>query len=319
VVGQLRSVDPAVGIGDNRCPYCGARQQREHLLVRCHSSGEKLKTPDVHLNHLYVHVDVTAQNAIAESEFMRNEFANMEVSTIEAGDDRAWTGIYLTGANTYIEFFSPSRAPSSLEQVGDSGVALSVEEVGGIERVAKCLGSMGRPRAPSLFERKVDGDPIPWFWNLPLVEYPEGEAEPFCSWVMEVDRDFLTKSRGSLWSGGEGISRHQYNAAKFQATRYMKDIDEVTVALNEFEAASFGRQLVALGYISETCGGVRTLIGPDITFRLIEPSPTARGVTQLKMSLLKEKVGSEILTFGQGVTLSFDSGQTAIMSFSIIS
>jgi Family of unknown function (DUF5829) len=80
----------------------------------------------------------------------------MEVSTVEAGDDRTWTGIYLTGTNTYIELFSPSRAPLSLEQVGDSGIALSVENVGDVERVAKCLESFGGTRVPSLFERKVD-------------------------------------------------------------------------------------------------------------------------------------------------------------------
>jgi hypothetical protein len=280
-----------------------------------YASGENLKAPAVQLNHLYVHVDAAAQNAIAQSEFMRNEFSAMEVSTIAAGDDRTWTGIYLTGANTYIELFSPSRAPSSFEQVGDSGIALSVESVGDIERVAKCLSSLGSARILSLFERRVNGVQIPWFRNLSLVEYPEGEAEPFCAWVMEVDQDFLKRSRDSLRSEEDGITRKQYNAAKFQTTRYMKDIEEVTLALNEFESVSFERQLVAIGFASETRDGVDTLIGPDITFRLIKPSPMARGVTQLKMSLLKEKLDPEILTFGQGVTLNFDSSRTATMSF----
>jgi hypothetical protein len=45
-------------------------------------------------------VDANTLNAIARSEFMQNEFSAMEVSTIAAGDDRTWTGIYLTGANT---------------------------------------------------------------------------------------------------------------------------------------------------------------------------------------------------------------------------
>jgi hypothetical protein len=148
------------------------------------------------------------------------------------------------------------------------------------------------------------------------VEFPEGEAEPFCAWVMEAGRDFLKRSRGGLRPDEDGISRKQYNAAKFQTTRFMKDIDEVTLALNESESASFGRQLVALGYASETRDGVDTLIGPDITFRLIKPSPIARGVTQLKMSLLKERIGPEILTFGQGVTLHFGTGRTAIMLLS---
>jgi hypothetical protein len=275
-----------------------------------------LKAPAVHLNHIYTYVDANTLNAIARSEFMQNEFSAMEVSTIAAGDDRTWTGIYLTGANTYIELFSPSRAPLSLERVGDTGIGLSVENVGDIERVAKCLEKFGGTGISSLFERKVDGNRVPWFWNLPLVGFPEGEAEPFCAWVMEVDRDFLKRSRGSLRADEEGISRKQYNAAKFQPTRFMKDIDEVTLALNEFESVSFGRQLVALGYALEIRDGVDTLIGPDITFRLIKASPVARGVTQLKISLLKERIDPEILTFGQGATLHFGADRTAIMSFS---
>jgi len=186
-----------------------------------------LKAPAVHLNHLYAYVDANTLNAIAHSESMQNEFSAMEVNTIAAGDDRTWTGIYLTGANTYIELFSPSRAPLSLERVGDTGIALSVENVGDVERVAKCLESFGGTCIPSLFERKVDENRVPWFWNLRLVEFPKGEAEPFCAWVMEVDRDFLKRSRGGLRADEEGISRKQYNVARFHPTRFMKDVDEV--------------------------------------------------------------------------------------------
>ncbi len=58
------------------------------------------------LNHVFATVDRATAEAIRNSEFLRR-FANLEVRTT-TGTRNTWTGRYLYGERTYIEFFAPN-------------------------------------------------------------------------------------------------------------------------------------------------------------------------------------------------------------------
>ena len=62
-------------------------------------------TPIAHLNHFYSTVDAETATAIRNSAVLRR-FANLEVRTT-TGTQSTWTGTYLYGRQTYVEFFGP--------------------------------------------------------------------------------------------------------------------------------------------------------------------------------------------------------------------
>ena len=69
-------------------------------------------------NHFYVTVDRPTFEAIRQSKWLREEFANVSVSTHASGVNQ-WTGIYVSGVGTYVEIFCEG-AEFRLGQAGNS-------------------------------------------------------------------------------------------------------------------------------------------------------------------------------------------------------
>ncbi|WP_211472935.1 DUF5829 family protein [Collimonas humicola] len=55
----------------------------------------------VHLNHVIVHVDGPTRSAIAQSAFLKNEFAAFEAATVAIEEGGGWSGLYIDGEQTY--------------------------------------------------------------------------------------------------------------------------------------------------------------------------------------------------------------------------
>ena len=82
------------------------------------------------LNHLFAALDPVTAEAIRNSEYLRR-FANLEVRTT-TGARATWTGRYLYGRRTYVEFFAPGdfQINDRPAPVGAWGVALSGDRPG---------------------------------------------------------------------------------------------------------------------------------------------------------------------------------------------
>jgi Family of unknown function (DUF5829) len=264
--------------------------------------------PLAHLNHVIIHVDEPTRSAIAQSAFLKNEFAAFAAGavTIEGGD--GWSGLYIDGKQTYLEIFGPSSGDSASSA---AGICLGVDQAGGLEEACAALQKFGHGYSPDLVGRQLDGQEIPWFRYVDLVD----SDASFTSSIMEYDKDFLRRSRPLLSGGKGGISRKQYNVARFKPERYLNDICEVTLALVSADIALFGRQLSALGYVETSTGEIRTFCGQEIKFHLMQSTASAIGVIALKLSLLKTKEGETIYRFGAGSVLHFDAELSATWSF----
>lgn len=249
----------------------------------------------VHLNHVIIHVDASTRSAITQSAFLKNEFAAFEIGTVAIEDGGGWSGLYIDGERTYIEIFGHSP--------GAAGICLGVDHIRGLEDACAVLSQPGRIHSADLVKRQLDGQEIPWFRYVDLLD---ADAS-FTSCIMEYDQDFLRRSRPGLNAGQGGISRKQYNAARFRPERYLKDISEVTVALAPADLALFGSQLAALGYAETSAAEARTFCGQEVTFHLVQSTPSLKGVIALKLNLLKKKDGETIYRFGPGSVLHFDA------------
>lgn len=262
----------------------------------------------VHLNHVIVHVDGPTRSAIVQSAFLKDEFAAFEAATVAIEDGDGWSGLYIDGEQTYVEIFGPSPGDTTGSA---AGICLGVDQAGGLEVACATLQEFDHMPSPDLVKRQFAGQEIPWFRYLDLVD----SGASFTSSIMEYDKDFLRLSRPGMNAGQDGISRKQYNAARFRPERYLKDICEVTLALAPLDIALFGRQLAALGYVETSAGGTRTFCGQEIKFHLVQSYASAYGVIALKLNLLKKKEGETIYRFGAGSVLHFDAEFSATWTF----
>src|SRR4051794_41078925 len=76
------------------------------------------------LNHLYLVVDGKTFRSLTESEFLEREFAICEKRTTKNKSNQ-WTGFYLYGLRTYLEFLE--AAPSLPFPIGAIGIGLGLD------------------------------------------------------------------------------------------------------------------------------------------------------------------------------------------------
>lgn len=139
------------------------------------------------LNHVLLTPDLATYEALAASKPLR-ELAVVEERTTRRGDIE-YTGLYLYGEHTYIQFLKPDPAAGLLP--GSSGIGFCVELPGGLERVASALAGAGVEATALDVTRELDGVPLPWFKGLGFrVPTPEQRLQFF---ALQYDPHFLER------------------------------------------------------------------------------------------------------------------------------
>ncbi|MEI7987226.1 MAG: DUF5829 family protein, partial [Armatimonadota bacterium] len=86
--------------------------------------------PPVNLNHFFLHVDQPTFEAIQKSKWLKETFADVNVSTHSSGKE-TWTGIYVSGLGSYAEIFDSSEKDSE----GTAGIGFLTSTIGGAKTV----------------------------------------------------------------------------------------------------------------------------------------------------------------------------------------
>lgn len=265
--------------------------------------------PPVFLNHFYAVVDRETYEAIGASDFLRTEFAAFEQRSTLTGDGESWTGTYFYGRETYFEFF----ATSSEDPDGVAGIGLGVDGAGELEAVKSSLTDDGVAVLSADSRTRVRAEKeIPWFHWIGFEDEPEDPA--FDVWIMQYHEDYLRLWHPGLAPEQDGISRRRHRAMEFEPSRYLRDVVGLTLALTPRQSERLLERLSALGYETEVAAGVSTARGPGVEFRLVEASPGRRGVTEIRMTLQRPKMGQTTFEIGQS-TLTFDSDGVATWRF----
>lgn len=152
------------------------------------------------LNHVYFVPDLETYEALRDSALLRS-FAVVEERTTRRGDT-SYTGLYLYGERTYLEFLRPD--PAAGFPAGSTGVAFGVELEGGLERVAAALDDEGVPsfagpitRALEAGDEEADPEQVPWFDILGF--QAATTTQRLQLFAMEYDPGFLDR-----WHAPEG-------------------------------------------------------------------------------------------------------------------
>ena len=271
--------------------------------------GERREPQIAEFNHLFATVDPVTAEAIRDSDFLRR-FANVEVRTTTGTRD-SWTGRYLYGRRTYIEFFAPDdfRISDQPAPIGAWGLALSGDRVGFNRQLARRLEAAGRKSVIEMDTRKFGDRTVPWFEALTAIsEHGDsgGRGETVSVWAMEYQPSYfeLPEVAKEPPEGPDDlISRERYQSDLF-ATKMMRDVVEVHFNVGHADFARIEPLLKAAGYRIRRTSDEVVADGEETDLRFTLTNPAAKGLRQVRFVLNApvarqvERIGNSSLAVG---------------------
>ena len=264
------------------------------------------------LNHVFAVVDQETAQAIDQSDFLRR-FANIEIRTT-IGTLSTWTGRYLYGRETYVEFFAPgdfqiARGPAPL---GSWGIAISGDRVGDSTRLKSRIEELGLRAIVEIETRQFGDRKVPWFTAVTAVgQHGDTGArdEPVTIWAMEYVPSYLDLPEvGKEPAEGphDVVSRERYQADLY-VQKMMRDVTRVTFEVREQDYRRIEPMLRASGYKLSRSGQAMIADGKqsDFVFHLTETGMKLRSI-EFALNAVSaahvETIGRSCLVAGPGTT-----------------
>ncbi|WP_240796271.1 DUF5829 family protein [Streptomyces sp. RFCAC02] len=284
----------AVGVGTGAAQADDSRQAAEEQLL--------------HYNHAYAVVSRETADAIENSEFLR-DFASFEVRETVAGD-LTWTGRYLYGSETYLEFFGEGDLPGDDALYGASGLALSTETAGGLATVTENLADLGITEPAEYLQTRDFGDGVrvPWFDTIRTTGVLYDAFDP---WAMEYQPEYFADPRSNTGPASYpgDTSRARYLPDTYQ-DHLMKDVTAIRIAVPERDLDNTVPLLEAGGFDVETLSNGSVVVNDGLTEIRLDPVALEDvGLRSIELSLneyqrymTEEQIGDSTLSIGPGAS-----------------
>jgi hypothetical protein len=268
------------------------------------------------LNHIFATLDPLTAEAIRNSDLLR-QFANLEVRTT-TGTRATWTGRYLYGRRTYLEFFGPGDffVNDGPAPVGTWGIALSGDRVGFNDALKRRLEESGHKALIEMETRKFGERVVPWFEALTAIsEHGDSGAlaETVSVWAMEYQPSYFEDPEAAK-EPSEGprdaISRERYQSDAY-ATKMVRDVVHVHFELGPDDFARIEPLLSAAGYRITRSPGEVLAEGRESSFRFSLSPTDVQGLRQVRFALNApakrqvEIIGRSRLEIGPGATATW--------------
>lgn len=289
------------------------------LACACATPPQRAAGPQrqiAELNHLFTTVDAETAEAIRTSEFLR-QFANLEVRTT-TGTSATWTGRYLYGRRTYVEFFAPRdfAIKDKPAPVGTWGLAVSGDHPGSNALLLARLQAAGHKAEAGTDTRKFADRVVPWFHYLTAVS-SHGDSGALGAnvsmWAMEYVPSYFDLPEAAK-EPAEGphdvVSRERYQSDGY-ATKMMRDITFAHFHLAPADFARIEPLLIAAGYRIRRAKGRIVADGNEADFHFTLSPPAAQGLRQVRFELTgpsprrTEIIGRSVLEIGPGATATW--------------
>jgi hypothetical protein len=248
------------------------------LLLLCASAFSADGSPPVFLSHFYIALDQATYDAMRKSPEIA-ALAGIEERHTVAGSS-SWSGFYVYGRQTYMEFFAADRSPDGTVKE-DCGLGLSVEKAAGVNAIATRLRPVFGDKAEIHKQvRTISTGDVPWYIAAAV---DTDRPEAMFMWVMEVDPSYLAAMHpGSLVK--HPLSREQYLSWNFLADRLLDDVVGIRAALNLVEMTQLANELELVGWSVHREGGGFLAQGPDAKLEVF-PAGSRVGIQQIVLRL----------------------------------
>lgn len=261
------------------------------------------------LNHLYRVVDRETYAAIRISSWIAERFAPRDERTTTR-PDWTYTGVYLYGRHTYVEFFQDDGAQGP---EGSTGMAFAVRERGDTAALAAAWRETLGAARTALVDRPTPEGGVPWFH---LASAEPDRRDGLHVWSMEYDPRFLAEWQPSL-TPARGINPgdvlDRYAATVTQQPReafLLEDIIAIDVELADTAKDFLRAHLAPVVHVRDDRSGFTAVAGATAISVRVHTQP--RGLTSMRCSL-QHTVERQSHVFGSS-ELTLD-GRDGLWSF----
>jgi hypothetical protein len=258
--------------------------------------------PAIFLNHIAVVIDQASYDALRSSPQVAI-LAEVHERHVVSGN-RNWSGFYMDGRQTYIEFFGTAAPPDGMH-LGDSQFNLSVEEPGGVLAIAARLRTTFKERVEVVaVPRSLSDRVVPWFTGTGI-KGPGLEAMDIG--FMEFDPGYLV----ALHPGSpveHPLMRQQYMSWDFRPERPLDDLVGITAALNPSDMAQLATELELVGWAVQRGGRGLVALGPDVKLTVV-PAGTRSGIQQAELRLRHSVPKQDIALGSASLLLEGNTGR----------
>ena len=279
-------------------------------------SVPEARPPEVKFNHLYVVLSQADFEAVRTSDFL--------LSQLSASDqgfpkflpvDGQTQSIYLRGRDTYIELFGPDNKFG--EPVGKVGVGWSVEKVGELDVVQNLLAKdslVSFTRVLNQWDFDREGAAVNWYHSLFRNQPSSSDA---VWWFSETHVDFIPALYPHDSGDRERISRRDFLEARFEASRLLKNVTNITIELPMEAARNLRSDLEALGWRIEEFD-TRTWILRGADFGIMVSVQPEGAKSKINRIGFETNPGANLptgLSIGNHIEVSFDGKQSGWIMF----
>ena len=267
------------------------------------------QSQEIYFNHAFVDVSPATFEAIKSSAFVMNELAGAEShSTVADGGKESWSGLYVYGERTYLEFF-PAGGPD--DPLGKLGIGLSIDDREQLPQLAeRTIAATGVPVPLFTRTKAVGGAEVKWFDAI-SPDYPKDVSDLHSAWVMALYPDYLRQTNPDLAPAEAGTSREKALARRYIPRRLMRNVTSIALTLPEGERKRLLNQLRGSGYVVTRSGVNDIATGTDSRF-ILSPALASqpRSVT-FHLTLNRDAkpqsltLGDSTLTINRGATVSW--------------
>jgi hypothetical protein len=215
--------------------------------------------PPVYFNHVTIFIPAAAYDALRQSSFLRNEFSGFQEHTVQRdGGKWSYTGIFIFGQHTYLEFFKAGadQPRYGTTIAGQVVFNMWIDDRAQLPRFKERLAA--EQLATLLIDTTRDEQNRPTYDTVVSKGGLAGDFGP----GMRVD----THLKGYY---PDGITREKRLEDVFLAQRQLNDITGFTLTVDEAERNRLIKQFRAYSYDLRADGGKQVVSGPGITFTLV--------------------------------------------------
>ena len=232
--------------------------------------------PPVFMGHFYVALDDASFDALRKSPEVAALAHVVERHTVAGRDE--WTGFYVQGRQTYMEFFGVQNLPEGM-RLGDTGLGLTVEQAGGVSAVAARLRTaFGERIEITATPRTTLTGTIPWFTSTQI---KSDAPESMETWFMENDPGYLAAMHPGATIENP-FSREQSLSWSFLPDHELDNITGITAALKPAEIAQLATELRVIGWPVRVQNKGFVAAGPDLKL-VVLPAGVRAGIQQVDL------------------------------------
>jgi hypothetical protein len=270
--------------------------------------------PPVYFNHLPLFVSQATIDDLESSSFLNTELCYFRKQTTQRdGGKWSYTGIYLFGRGTYLEFVPGSDHPGpGAAPAGSVGIGMWIDDR---PRLSQIRDSLARftPGTPGIHVQK-DARNLNWF-DLTAADYPDEESATADSFVMAIyGGEDLKRRVPDLTPEEDGTDRDHVYHRRFNPTLLLNRIVGLTLTVNANERDHLTQEFKAYGYSISENRGETIASGPEFILTLVPAMEGQSRHMAIKMSLNHFKAGSQVVAIGKTSAIRFN-GDSAVWYF----